>query len=477
MLYKKQLKLYLLSVFFCFSVIIGSSVRLSDISIAGVYLTLFRVMIPLFFVIAVCFSELRYRRIFPPNQLNRYYWLFFLWIAYGAVLLLMSPYSRSTSSLKEFSGLLLAFFVMYVVTVMADTPLKVKSLLSAIKFIYIIILIVAIIEMFTGLHFEGRKLVSENPLTLANIFNPSLWPKNNNYLSTSIFYNQNDLSAFLAIFSPLFMFADEKKRMKRVLEYFTVIAAILVLSLNDANISILSVILGLILAMTLMTRNWKRWVSIFVLLILLQAYFAPVAIRGMDQYRSKQVSDSLRWVESVDLDLDQIKSSSQGEMNIATPDQTYKSLAGASKDQLAEIQKNRGSVYTRLDMSFEGFAAVIKSGLLGFGPGSHSIYFAEHPSRSGLLDPHNYWVEILFEYGIIIFLAYVFVYYSSLRRLWLVIKHKTDSEEKKICQMLLLSLFIMIFASIAPSSFLTYSYPWLLHGLSFAAINVFLQKS
>jgi hypothetical protein len=45
---------------------------------------------------------------------------------------------------------------------------------------------------------------------------------------------------------------------------------------------------------------------------------------------------------------------------------------------------------------------------LGVGPGAIQSFLQMHPSASGLVDPHNWWLEFALAYGWVPFVAYLF---------------------------------------------------------------------
>jgi len=118
---------------------------------------------------------------------------------------------------------------------------------------------------------------------------------------------------------------------------------------------------------------------------------------------------------------------------------------------------------------------------LGFGVGAgniekHIAHFAKYPTY-GATNPHNWWIEILADYGILIFAGYLLFYLGliyNLGKIW----HKINKrQEKMICEALLISLIGFFLASISPSSIMASEYQWIFLAFVLAFLNYFRLKS
>ncbi len=81
----------------------------------------------------------------------------------------------------------------------------------------------------------------------------------------------------------------------------------------------------------------------------------------------------------------------------------------------------------------------------GFGVGIGNVeYWMENfrvYETFGILNVHNWWVEILVNFGIFIFVRYVLFYSSLVRSIYRIYRFKVNTfREKIVCESLLLSL-------------------------------------
>jgi O-antigen ligase len=108
----------------------------------------------------------------------------------------------------------------------------------------------------------------------------------------------------------------------------------------------------------------------------------------------------------------------------------------------------------------------------GFGVGANAFKDRINTDESidFLVDPHNLWIEILSQYGIVIFLAFSIAFFWVVGRLI-----KKALKDKKNGMMFFIAAalgFVFTFAVILPSSCLSFYPIWLFVGLMFAAHEI-----
>jgi len=88
------------------------------------------------------------------------------------------------------------------------------------------------------------------------------------------------------------------------------------------------------------------------------------------------------------------------------------------------------------------------------GAGNAEYWMGNFPiyETRGITNPHNWWDEILVDYGIFIFAGYVLFYVGLVARLYKIHQHLGAGTEKMICEALLVSLVGFFLASISSSS-------------------------
>lgn len=122
----------------------------------------------------------------------------------------------------------------------------------------------------------------------------------------------------------------------------------------------------------------------------------------------------------------------------------------------------QGSTLIRLNLGLIGVDLVRSSFGAGVGGGNFASTLAttreySHLFTSGITDPHNWWIEILSEYGIVMFLLYSGFLWS------LYLRHRaaTRTQPTPFMRYLPLSLLAFVLAGIGPSSFVNLSWQWL----------------
>jgi len=95
-------------------------------------------------------------------------------------------------------------------------------------------------------------------------------------------------------------------------------------------------------------------------------------------------------------------------------------------------------------------------------------------NTKGFINSHNWWLEILVNYGIIIFTGYIIFYFSLILKLGKIYYRKISSKKKTICEGLLISLVGFSFASLGPGSIMAFKPHWLLFAFSLSFLNYIL---
>jgi teichuronic acid biosynthesis protein TuaE len=113
----------------------------------------------------------------------------------------------------------------------------------------------------------------------------------------------------------------------------------------------------------------------------------------------------------------------------------------------------------------------------GFGVGAGNVeYYMEnfkiYPVHD-LTNVHNWWVEILANYGMFIFAGYLIFYFSLFCSLWRVYKKVHNRTEKMLCEALLVGLVSFVMASISSSSIIAFRPQWIFIGFALAFLNYF----
>jgi teichuronic acid biosynthesis protein TuaE len=140
---------------------------------------------------------------------------------------------------------------------------------------------------------------------------------------------------------------------------------------------------------------------------------------------------------------------------------------------IAQAELRSGSVYIRANLARNGLEFLYSTAGFGVGAGNAEYWmanFAQYDTR-GILNPHNWWLEILINYGVFIFIGYVVVYIEIIRKLWNSWHEAAGREERIIAESLLLALIGFFAASISSSSIMAFTPNWMLFAFALAFLN------
>lgn len=277
-----------------------------------------------------------------------------------------------------------------------------------------------------------------------------------NFLSTTVFYNPNDYAAFISIFLPLFF--DHYNVKSFIINIAIIFISVAILIRVDAWISLFAVIISAVayIALGVSTKGKKKrgyWIQrIFTIISIVGAY----KVGG-------HILNALRWVYlKVGYALGLVSEAAEGSIN--------PSNVGVSKVIAAQLGEDAGasSGNVRLDTYFTSIKEMFTDTFgLGYGPGNFEAYLNGLKESTDLLsNPHSLWVEILVQYGVFIFAAYLmFLLYIYIKLIKIYLQNKSET---------VLAVILMdtafVFAVFSPSSFLAYSYQWIIIGISMLII-------
>lgn len=132
----------------------------------------------------------------------------------------------------------------------------------------------------------------------------------------------------------------------------------------------------------------------------------------------------------------------------------------------------------RLNLIKNSFVFLVQH--YGFGVGAGNAEYHMKKFRVYHTDQinnvHNWWVEILVNYGIFIFAGYIAFFFGILIALYKAYRKLEDSTEKMICEALLVGMVTFIPASMSPSSIMGFGPQWLFFAFALAFLNYYRLK-
>lgn len=135
------------------------------------------------------------------------------------------------------------------------------------------------------------------------------------------------------------------------------------------------------------------------------------------------------------------------------------------------FQSPTNSNSIRLNLLFNSFYFNFKSYFMGVGAGNFEYFISNHSlfNTAGIINSHNWWLEILVEYGIVVFGGYIIFVFKMYKQT----QREFNSEYNKYSQYIIL-LFIGTFVvgCISPSSIMHMEWLWILFALFICLINI-----
>lgn len=443
-------------------IIFGHVIKLGNVKVLGLTITLYRVGIPLlawYYFVKTCMNKRQ--NLF---NLNRTLLLFILvmcyWFIIGCGMMLISQYSPLNDGIKELLNLLLGLFSVFCIVECCNKRVAFEYFLKLLKIIVSMLCLAGFVEMLIGFHLPSSKYFNYfSAEQFWSLFFRGLSTKQF-FPVTSIFYGINDFASFLAIFFPLFFIEKSMKTAVKMKNVVVMIGVAFILLVGDANIAYITVAIGVIFMLALKIIN-RYFVGSFAIILFMQQWGAQCIAKVL--FGVKSWFGSLGAVERI--------ISEQVNLGSIWDSGAVASLASTGEViavQMETAGQGYGSLYTRIMVMKDSIDMWLNSCLLGVGPSGYTHYLKKNGSRIEIVNPHNLWFEILSQYGIFVFVIYVgMLLYIFIKN----IKFYFESKDFILAQILCI-LVSYVFASIAPSNFLNYSYQWIVPALGIVLIKL-----
>jgi teichuronic acid biosynthesis protein TuaE len=260
------------------------------------------------------------------------------------------------------------------------------------------------------------------------------------FIPTGVFHNENDYATFLVLGIPfaISLFRNKEKILFRFLGMETVAGAIYLIVVTGSRANILAVLLELAIFLLLIDKK-QRIKLIFTLLICLVILFIllPDSIQGF-----------------------------------------FPKIFRETSSMVSQTKLNSGSIFQRVNLIRNGIYFLFSKAGFGVGAGNFEYYMGNFAiyDTEGIINPHNWWLEVLVNYGIFVFIGYIIFYLRIIWNLRKIYYKKISEDEKIICEGLLVSVIGFFFASLSPSSIMAFRPQWLLFAFALAFLNYILNK-
>lgn len=355
-------------------------------------------------------------------KVRHYLWFSAFWLVYAVVSLAWA--ADKVDAIRHiiflFMGLSLIFFVVFYFSNLKDL----KRLYNLWLLILLGLIGIGLWEHATGTHLSVSALVNA--------------PERFRFAPTGVFYNQNGYATYLALSIPfvLAFIRYNDRLVQRLLGMAILIVSLYLVIVTYARANYLAIILG--------AAFW------FLFLLKVKAKIKVLALTGILALLLFVAFPS--WIQDV---------------------------FGAVTVQLSSLatqvttSPELGSLAIRINLLRNSLIFLVNSCGFGVGAGNVEYYMANSQvyDIGEALNVHNWWAEILVNYGLFVFVGYVLFYLGLLTKLYKVHGKLINTSEKMICEALLVGLVVFFFACMSSGSIMTLRPQWIFFAFALAFLN------
>ena len=409
----------------------------------------FLVLLGIFFLINVFVNK---RKIdFRKSKIQWHFLFLLFWLGYALLSFTWSASFalaiRNVSLL--FMGISLIFFSFYYLKTIEDFQ-KIQWIWFAV---FSLLVVLGFWEHLAGQHLLLSRYYGETSRYLK--FRP-----------TGIFLNQNDYATFLALSIPITisLFRKENKIFIRLLGMEIVTGAMYLIVITGSRVNILAVLLELI--MFLFILKFKEKVILILMLvicILVLLFFLSVPTQGIFLQTVGEIGSIINETTMI---------TQEGTGN----DHREIKITSKKTEINHEPNTNISSTIARLNIMRNGISFLLSKSIFGVGDGNFEYYMKNLGlyNTKGFINSHNWWLDKLVNYGIIIFTGYIIFYFSLILKFGKIYYRKISRNKKTICEGLLIFLVGFSFTSLGPSSIMAFKPHWLLFAFALSFLNYIL---
>jgi teichuronic acid biosynthesis protein TuaE len=346
-----------------------------------------------------------------------------LWLCYAFLSLTWA--ADRVSALRDaiflFSGISIVFFLVYYFRDLNSL----KWLYWLLLLIFIALIPIGVWEVITGNHLSnsGLLFIDEGYEFLG-------------FVPTTVFGNQNNYATYIALTLPMVLVCIRyyHKLYSRILGTAIFISGLSLLVITTSRGGCLGVLTGLIF-----------W---FIFLLDMKTKFKVLAI-------------------SVCMYLF---------FTVIIPDQTsfYLAKLNSRMSSLSTIGTGLDEgISVRENLIKNAISFAVKSVGFGVGAGNVEYYMANYPIYpvGEITNVHNWWLEILSNYGVFILGGYIILYIKLFLNLWKAYKRMNNCTERMICEALLVGWVSFFMVCTSASSLMAFDPQWIYLGFVLAFLN------
>ena len=424
----KKIAIFSIEKFFCYLVFFTGffGVALFPIDIGPFMLFPYRIFLLFLWFIFGLHILIKGKIVFAQSKIKWFLIFLCFWLAYAVISLAWAP--SKSMAIRYLIFLFMGISVIFFSTYYFREKLDLQKFYLLWMGVFITLLFLGFWEHLTGYHLGVSKLYGETRLMLK-------------FIPTGVFCNQNDYATFLTLSIP---FSIALMRYKKNLWLYICgigisIGAFYLIVVTGSRSNILAVLFELVFIL-LFLLNFKRKIKAIIAMgvcIILLFIFLLGPVQGF-----------------------------------------FSQIGGELNSIVSQTESRTGSVGVRMNLVRNGLLFLYSTIGFGVGAGNAEYYMTNFSQyyTAGIINPHNWWLEILIDYGILVFVGYIIFYIGIIRNLWKIYRMKQTREEKMICEALLVSLVGFFFASISSSSIMAFKPQWLLFAFALSYLNYFRNR-
>lgn len=478
------------------SCIFGNIFSFLNIDLGFVILTPIRSV--LFFASILCLVNwcirLRKKEVLPHLKSNLLpcltFGFFVAWFILGAAWVLFGETSANAPT--EVVGILTICLLAFCVFTLVKSSEDVQFLLRLCVLCGVILAVLACVEVVFGSFIPGTRYY----MTLIE----RIERKQTLFAPTTVFYNQNDFAAFMLLCLSIVSFWII--RAKTIRDFLSSLGIALVLIIPTVlinstifNLLAFGLMLLTILGVVLVRRgSWTVRLlraSGIVIITVVFALFCTDGIRSVAvelnrSYFTTQIQDY--YLQNPSSELNPTASSTEPTVpsteptapteSISVPipppatlptipDLDYSDTEDPDKltDQLDAFSKNGGTIHIRLWLIRAGWAFFLDSPIIGCGPASFQTNISQNRDflnqTRWIKSPHFFYTELLSQYGIIMFAAYMgIILYLAVRSLMMTVRELRNGKPGRgVLCLLMTGMFSA--AIVMPSGIIRFTSIWI----------------
>lgn len=367
--------------FLAIALVLGENSFFHDFDVFGVAATPLRIIVPLITVYLFAERLIRHKPVLPSRTrvFTFFVVLMLAWIVYLGIQVLFIPSLNAFGVVFKMLSYALLLMAGYSALLLIDSKNAFLFVVRVLRVLLLCFIVLAFFEIVFDIHLPSSQLVDpaflEQEVIVYYMGSEPRW-----YAATGICYNPNDFCALIAVIAALSLpHPTESKRVK----YYALILfslALIVISGTGATIVTLALAAAFAVWLVFLKLGWKKNIGAVAGFLFISLGLSSWLMMGIQSFITL-----MSWNAGSAL-IDPMSDLGQ---------------------HLANYSAGDGSLWNRLHMYSDLIKSIPDSYGLGFGPGGVLTYFQEHPSVSGLLNPHNWWLEVPVTYGIAITLLYI----------------------------------------------------------------------